>query len=371
LTLCATSTLCVLALAGCSDVIAPQNPGSGGTAGDGGAGGGGMGGDGGMGGAAHIDECAVDNGGCDDNATCFNTPDGRSCSCNANFVGDGETCRQIWTLVGSLPNTNLDPEGFGAIASAAGSRMFFGPRSNDPFLRFMRSFNVATQIFGGPHTLPPGSQTDFCACGFTSVFLSDGTELYLLGNRGERYTPTTDTWTPVTSYVDPYRRGEAAGAFDPISNLFLLIGGRDTERSAIRMAVDTEVFSAEPGTLPASMDSAVAHTMPGTSLTYVAGGDFNNGVALLSHVTGTSIWTRLADAPFPLGRPAAMGHFDEKIWVANRFGFFFYDPATDNWTTTPVAAPEDLVTAVNVAQSTYALVQNGTTLEVHRLSAIE
>ena len=45
-----------------------------------------------------IDECATDNGGCDDNATCANgTNPGDSpvCTCNTGYEADGDTCVDI------------------------------------------------------------------------------------------------------------------------------------------------------------------------------------------------------------------------------------------------------------------------------------
>ncbi|PKN59542.1 MAG: hypothetical protein CVU56_00515 [Deltaproteobacteria bacterium HGW-Deltaproteobacteria-14] len=42
-----------------------------------------------------IDECGVDNGGCDSHATCTNTPGGRTCACDAFWTGDGLTCADI------------------------------------------------------------------------------------------------------------------------------------------------------------------------------------------------------------------------------------------------------------------------------------
>ena len=40
-----------------------------------------------------IDECAVDNGGCDVNTQCQNTAGSRECRCNDGYAGDGERCK--------------------------------------------------------------------------------------------------------------------------------------------------------------------------------------------------------------------------------------------------------------------------------------
>lgn len=39
-----------------------------------------------------INECLTNNGGCDVNATCTNTPGSRTCACNPGYSGDGITC---------------------------------------------------------------------------------------------------------------------------------------------------------------------------------------------------------------------------------------------------------------------------------------
>ncbi|MFT3771770.1 MAG: DNRLRE domain-containing protein [Minicystis sp.] len=42
-----------------------------------------------------INECQVNNGGCSANATCTNTPGGRTCTCKAGFSGNGITCTSL------------------------------------------------------------------------------------------------------------------------------------------------------------------------------------------------------------------------------------------------------------------------------------
>ena len=39
-----------------------------------------------------MDECAEDNGGCSQFATCANVPDSFYCMCNLGYTGDGFTC---------------------------------------------------------------------------------------------------------------------------------------------------------------------------------------------------------------------------------------------------------------------------------------
>jgi len=39
-----------------------------------------------------IDECAVNNGGCSDNAYCTNSPGSHNCTCIGGYIGNGFSC---------------------------------------------------------------------------------------------------------------------------------------------------------------------------------------------------------------------------------------------------------------------------------------
>ncbi len=127
------------------------------------------------------------------------------------------------------------------------------------------------------------------------------------------------------------------------------------------MELTTEAFSLEGGTLPVPMDSAVAHTMPGTTTTLVAGSG-----AMLSHVVGSSEWTSVAPPPVP--GALSMGDQDDLVWLAGRNNFFyFYDAATDAWSPTLTLAAPGMLAAVTANGGTYALAQDGTSIEGWRL----
>jgi len=39
-----------------------------------------------------VDECALNNGGCSEFATCNNIPDSFTCTCDIGYTGDGFNC---------------------------------------------------------------------------------------------------------------------------------------------------------------------------------------------------------------------------------------------------------------------------------------
>jgi len=57
-----------------------------------------------------VDECADNNGGCSQFATCINVPDSFNCTCNTGYTGDGFTCSGmtfIWPII-VVSEINLD-----------------------------------------------------------------------------------------------------------------------------------------------------------------------------------------------------------------------------------------------------------------------
>ncbi len=321
---------------------------------------------------------------CGDNAACAGT----TCICNNGFVGDGYTCRAIWARIATtqlrLANV-VAGQTNDVIAAGLRNRIYFGPElgsESDP-AHFMRHFNVDTMAFSGALAIPPAGQRDFCACGYTEVFVgatdSSGAEsLYMFGNYGFRYVPDPGTglgtWSPVSAYSPALRRGESAGAFEGNNRLLYMVGGRDTQTTAMTYSPATNMFTTLTGALPFGVDSARAWAPAGNNLVYVAGGfaSDNSRRHLIRTATGTNQWTTLADAPADLGSTIGMGDFGGRIWVATRNGLlYFYDPGPGTWRTSPITAPAGAVAVVTTSGRTFALIQNGDILEVHELMAIE
>ncbi len=319
-----------------------------------------------------VDECATNNGGCDENATCFNTPGASTCVCNANYEGDGLTCFEIWSLLGESPGINIDPQGFGTIAVGHRDSVFFGARTNDVSTLFMRSFDVTNGQFSDPLPLPNKDGGDFCACGLGEAFVSDGTFMYLLGNDGNRYDPETERWTRFTPWTSAVRRGEAGVTYDSLGNNILTFGGRNNTFNSQRFSLeDLGDVQSDPGAPPIALDEPVAVTPEGSEVSFVAvRNPENNSVQLLSHPTVTSEWEVLPAAPAGLTRPVAMGTAGNNgLWVADRDGLIFaYDFGSDTWTPQGLGAPAGTLALVQVQGEVVALASVGGAVQVWRLN---
>ncbi len=319
-----------------------------------------------------IDECTADNGGCDENAECINVVGNRRCVCNPGFVGNGAVCEQQWTLVDSRPNTNLNPDNQGAFFASAGSSLYFAPIVGSATNADLFSYNLSDSTFV-EEFLSNVVKGQFLAAGLTEVFLSDGDNLYLLGDQGNRYSPTTRQWTSIPNYNFDFQRGEAAGTtvVSGSDRFLFLAGGRSPHSaSAIQMQVSTQVFSAEPGTLPMPTEYAVAHSPNGSSDVFIAGGSQSNR-ALYSHQFGQAAWTQQADMPESISRPIAMGEFDGSLWVVNSSGlFFFYSLQNRTWLPQRALSPPGFLNATMLDGDTYVLVQAGTELQIFKLETL-
>ena len=322
---------------------------------------------------------------CATNATCTGT----TCACNAGFEGDGLTCTAIqhWNQIGSATIALDLGNNRGFMATGHAQHIYFAPVTDFGQTTTFRAFDVDTAIMSGRLSLPPGTQNDFEASGFGAIFVADRTGLFLMGDDGQRYDPTTDTWTDVPGYGNgpsgpsEFHRGESAGAWDGTSNTILMVGGRDgsntDQATAIRRNVDG-TWANEPGALPFTISNAIAYAPPTGGQIYVAGGNASdsNRRHLVVHTTGTSTWTVLPSAPADLDRAIGMGHHVEngvtRIFVATPRELLFYNLTASAWDRrVDMPVVNALAQVVMVEGVAHAMVRNGGVADVYELISIE
>lgn len=343
-----------------------------------------------------VNECeTLTNGGCDVHADCTNTAGGRTCACFNGYAGDGVTCAQIWERVGMLAGIDLNPDGLGAKATAVGNIIFFAPTVSSSSSSWFRSFNTSptARSFSAELALPPSmsGKTDFFDDGLSNPLVADPNYVYLFGDWGYRYDLRNDRWDPYSVYASPYRRGNAAIAYEQTYNTLLFIGGDGDSTEGNRNAVRINQLNGSPywgfdsytvpGTEPPSKARAWA---PSTMIfMFVAGGTSYGGKALFSYNYGTpdQPWTRLPDAQANLSAPTGMGEYNENvdgenrfwIWVSTSDTLYFFAPdggTNGTWRGAGVPAPVGMVTAVSSSQGVYALVKNNGNLEIYELRSL-
>jgi hypothetical protein len=278
--------------------------------------------------------------------------------------------------VATLPDLRLDPRRFGYTAVGFGSKIFFGPDTDSVNTRYWRSIDVSTGILSAPLSLPVGNpDDDFCACGYTQVLVATSTDIYMFGNTGARYSPTSGTWSTVMTYTAMVSRGESAGAYVSNGNALLMVGGRGVLRTALRYDPQLNVFAEESGMLPFGLEFSVAYAPPGENRVYVAGGeaeDFNQR-RLVTHVLGSPTWMQLPDAPADLGRSVSgMGQITSidgtrRLFVSTDSTVYLFNLQANAWDREIPLPGTESARTVMVNDVPYAMVQNGTGVEVYRL----
>jgi len=321
-----------------------------------------------------INECATTNGGCDPNALCTNTAGSRPCASLLGLVGNGMSCQRAWSLVATFAGVPIDPDRFGAVAVGVGNRLYFANETNTAANEVFRYFDTTTNALSGPLAAPPDN--DFAAAGFGEIFVSDGASIFMFGNYGQRYDTAAGTWSSVSTYTQARSRGESAGVYHPTTGKIIMAGGRTF---TINMATDTATaftiatgaFDPEPGTMPFAISNAMAWALPGSTSIYVAGGRSpDNGSHLMRHAIGSTTWEALPDSPMDVRSPTGIGHFGNRLWVANDSVLMFFNPATTTWDRT-IGAPANMKVAAFANGSTWALAAGAGGLEFYRLNAIE
>ena len=321
---------------------------------------------------ADIDECAVNNGGCDANALCTNTDGDNTCACNAGYLGDGATCRQVWALQGTFP-WDINPSNFGSDIVVHNSSVFIGIETNTPTAKGWRSFNTANLTLSGPLALPPSTDDDFCACGATQTIVSDGTFIYMFGNYAVRYDPSANRWTTIAGYISgvDYRRAESASVWNSTTNRAEMFGNRGPEAATLNFTPpSTFAFGTN---LPIAVDSARAYVQNSSGLIFLAGGQQQGGMdRIMSRPANIEAWTIHASAPGSIGSVIGVGEFGPRIWAAGRGSeMYFYNPASMTWDRT-IGLPPRTQRVATTPQGTFAFVHTATAqLEVYKLANIE
>ena len=321
-----------------------------------------------------VNECAVNNGGCDVHAECLNRPGSFVCRCAAGYVGDGATCLPIWEMQQSFSAEFTGQ--WQPLGTAVGSSLYFaydGEAANT----VLWSYDTQTATFA---TKPVANVDDFCACGYTQNFVGGANRLFMFGNSAWSYDPALNRWVSYAFYPGSTQwRGESAGAFDASTGRVYVVGGRNgaTNDSTTAGWIDVGMSSvgAEPGVMPVSVSNALAWIPSGTTTLYVGGGygADNNRRHFFRHNLGSSVWETLPSVPEDVDQPRGMGEYGTgQIWIASAAALHLYDSVgTGTWRS--ITVPPGFKYAISAAGAVWAVVSptgSGRT-EIHKLVRTE
>jgi hypothetical protein len=321
-------------------------------------------------GGGPMNTCAIDNGGCDVNADCIDSPEGAFCQCREGFAGDGTTCIQTLELLTTFPDRDFYT-GSGSFAVGVGSRLFFFPDDdgNDPdeLPAFFTSYDFATGELR-EEVLPPADVNDFCACGLTQFVVGLDPFLYQIGNYGMQYDAVAQVWNRI-NYPPENQRGEAAGVV--LGRRIYTFGGRDvSSRSVQFFEVDTGLWTDLGLILPWDMPYGGAAVAVEPNLIYVFGGLDNNGVANQAAVydVAQNLWMPLPNLPdSAAGRGAGLAF--GRPFVVGYNALYVVDSDAGAWSTIPLPAA-DFWYAATVQGEVFIVGDRNGQLEIQRLIAL-
>lgn len=283
-----------------------------------------------------VNECAEDNGGCDENAICINRPGSRECDCMEGYLGDGETCSRIWTLFHEIEDLRFNPDNYGAgYAAGFEESIYFAPKSNDESVYF-KSIDIQTKtVTDLPLPEPDGG--DFCACGADGPLVSDA-DLGLCQFANDANCFDGDTWSAVTR-PDEFATDDAASAG---------IGGFIYEVGANGNTGDAHRYSPESGFEAITDHPAGVHDARGAAhdgVLYVLGGETaagaeNKAFAYDTQQGTAGTWEQLPDIPVDSGSPRGAVAHDGLIFLFNYDEILIYDPAESTWRERRLDYPE-------------------------------
>lgn len=313
--------------------------------------------------------CAVDNGGCDINATCAMAGQMSVCACKSGFAGDGTVCAPIWEHLYSIPDVELNA-GAGYVAATVGSKIYFAPEFGATG-KYFKSLDVMTGAIADLQ-MPPlhnGVDNEFCACGANESLVTQGTSIYAFGNAAAVYNTTNDTWTAIQVALYPSVRSDTVGV-EARGRAYVL--GGDPNRATAQYWANGFVSVTS---MPFS-DNTPGAVAIGDTIYVFGGGTARTEVASFDATVDTNPWVPRTSAPFDLFLKPTIGTFGAKlVMTSGAVGTLYtYDPGTDTWPGTFVLPAGDHWNLFTVNGSVYALGQKSAsaipTVLLYKLAAI-
>lgn len=240
-----------------------------------------------------------------------------------------------------LPATSYISGTYGLDSVMVGNNIYFANRSNSGRTQFFVRYSPSSNTFSGPLAV----STEFCGCGYSNKLVSDGTNIFYIGNKAVKYEVSSDTWKGLT-YPFSVQTGEPGTVYHE-GNIYLL-GNRGESTVFKHYNIASDSWITDPNYLYATDSSEMAVYK---DRIYAFGGiGIPTKVSYYSLTTKT--WVALKDAPSNIisgwnyVRTATLGDYiyhlqgDGKIMV--------YDPNFDTWSSKPLEITGNPTSSLNL-----------------------
>jgi hypothetical protein len=251
-----------------------------------------------------------------------------------------------WVQIATLPGLRFSGAAWLAML---GGQIYMGSSQNSSEVPFFVSLDPVSGFFTNRDIGSDPGAPNFCQCGYEAPLIDAGGQLFVFGNAGFQYDPSTDAWAH-PSY--PYPDGEWGVA--NLNDVLYYAGGRNTPTTVRTYLPSTQTWSTVADYPYPVYHPALAQY--GNKI-YGFGGETSgsNKIAIYDAELGT--WSQTT-APFHFatgsGQDRAAQTVGSRIFVKSSsprafpFGTFdtfnglhVFDPASGTWDPTLVSMPED------------------------------
>jgi hypothetical protein len=229
----------------------------------------------------------------------------------------------------TTPAAPISPGPYVVWFAMVGNRIYYANPSNTPNTQFMLEYNIASNTFSYKTV-----NTAVCACGYTSKLISDGTNIFYMGNNAVKYTASSNTWSAIGYPATAKDNNGNTGVVYSTGRIFFLGGNIASTKFKYYDIAANSWFNLADDLFATSSSQLVAIN----DKIYALGGESTkSGFSSYSPAAG---WTTLTNLPFPISSDdyahLTTTFASRYIIVLSGKKLYIYDTTTDKWSTNPI-----------------------------------
>lgn len=230
----------------------------------------------------------------------------------------------------AVPLNTYEAGGYSVQSVVVGNSIYFANYSNTTKAQFFVRYDLGTNTFSSPLA----TSYAFCACGYMSKLVTDGTDLFYISDFAQKYSAATDTWSGLTYPATAHDNAGEAGTGYHGGNIYFVGGRTPSTRFKYYSIAQDQWFTAADYLYATASSEVVGYK----DRVYVLGGaGAQQRVSYYSPAANT--WTALKDAPFAIAasyqsqQAAVLGDY---LYLLQGSSVYVYDLAKDVWAKDPI-----------------------------------